>query len=92
MRAMQIVGALLVAAGLFIMIKSPSYSSEKSVLKVAGLEAKVNDNTKFQPGPAARRLPQAWCWWSWGFASASQLVSCLRSARSSRRRAVVVLG
>jgi drug/metabolite transporter (DMT)-like permease len=43
MRAMQIVGALLVAAGLFIMIKSPSYSSEKSVLKVAGLEAKVNE-------------------------------------------------
>jgi drug/metabolite transporter (DMT)-like permease len=43
MRAMQIVGALLIAAGLFIMIKSPSYSSEKSVLKVAGLEAKVNE-------------------------------------------------
>jgi drug/metabolite transporter (DMT)-like permease len=40
---MQIVGALLIAAGLFIMIKSPSYSSEKSVLKVAGLEAKVNE-------------------------------------------------
>ena len=43
MRAVQIVGALLIAAGLFILIKSPSYSSEKSVLKVAGLEAKVNE-------------------------------------------------
>jgi hypothetical protein len=43
MRALQIVGALLIAGGLFILIKSPSYSSEKSVLKVAGLEAKVNE-------------------------------------------------
>jgi drug/metabolite transporter (DMT)-like permease len=43
MRALQIVGALLIAGGLFILIKSPSYSSEKSVLKVAGIEAKVNE-------------------------------------------------
>jgi hypothetical protein len=43
MRGLQIIGALLIAAGLFILIKSPSYSSEKSVLKVAGLEAKVNE-------------------------------------------------
>jgi hypothetical protein len=43
MRALQIVGALLVAGGLFILIRSPSYSSQKSVLKVAGIEAKVNE-------------------------------------------------
>jgi hypothetical protein len=43
MRALQIVGALLIAGGLFILIRSPSYSSEKSVLKVAGIEAKVNE-------------------------------------------------
>ena len=43
MRALQIVGALLIAGGLFVLIKSPSYSTEKSVLKVAGLEAKVNE-------------------------------------------------
>jgi hypothetical protein len=43
MRALQIVGALLIAGGLFILIKSPSYSSQKSVLKVAGIEAKVNE-------------------------------------------------
>jgi hypothetical protein len=43
MRALQIVGALLIAGGLFILVKSPSYSSEKSVLKVAGLEAKVTE-------------------------------------------------
>jgi hypothetical protein len=43
MRALQIIGALLIAGGLFILIRAPSYSSEKSVLKVAGLEAKVNE-------------------------------------------------
>jgi glycerol uptake facilitator-like aquaporin len=41
MRIAQIVGALLIAAGLFILIKSPSYSSDKSLFKVAGIEAKV---------------------------------------------------
>jgi hypothetical protein len=43
MRGLQIVGALLIAAGLFILIRSPSFSSEKSVLKVGTLEAKVNE-------------------------------------------------
>ncbi len=43
MRALQVIGALLIAGGLFILIRAPSYSSEKSVLKVAGLEAKVNE-------------------------------------------------
>jgi hypothetical protein len=49
MRALQIVGALLIAGGLYILIRSPSYSSEKSVLKVAGLEAKVNEEREI-PG------------------------------------------
>jgi drug/metabolite transporter (DMT)-like permease len=43
MRALQIIGALLIAGGLFVLIKAPSYSSEKSVLKVGTLEAKVNE-------------------------------------------------
>jgi drug/metabolite transporter (DMT)-like permease len=43
MRGLQIVGAILIAAGLFILIRSPSFSSEKSVLKVGTLEAKVNE-------------------------------------------------
>jgi hypothetical protein len=43
MRGLQIIGALLIAGGLFILIRAPSYSSEKSVLKVAGIEAKVNE-------------------------------------------------
>lgn len=42
MRVLQIVGALLIAGGLFILIKAPSYSSEKSVLKIGDVEARVN--------------------------------------------------
>jgi hypothetical protein len=42
MRVLQIVGALLIAGGLFILFKTPSYSSEKSVFKVGDVEAKVS--------------------------------------------------
>ena len=41
MRIVQIVGAVLIAAGLFILIKAPSYSSEQSVFKLGDVEAKV---------------------------------------------------
>jgi len=41
MRVVQILGALLIAGGLFILIKSPSYSSEKSLIKIGDVEAKV---------------------------------------------------
>jgi drug/metabolite transporter (DMT)-like permease len=44
MRGLQIVGALLIAAGLFVLIKAPSYSSEKSVFKVGSVEAKVTED------------------------------------------------
>ena len=44
MRVLAVLGALLVAGGLFILIKSPSYSSEKSVFKVGSVEAKVTQN------------------------------------------------
>lgn len=42
MRVLQIVGAILILGGLFVLIKSPSYSSEKSVLKIGDVEAKVS--------------------------------------------------
>jgi hypothetical protein len=42
MRILQIVGALLIAGGLFVLVKAPSYSSEKSVFKVGSVEAKVS--------------------------------------------------
>jgi hypothetical protein len=41
MRVLQILGVLLIAAGLFVLVKSPSYSSDKSVLKIGNVEAKV---------------------------------------------------
>jgi hypothetical protein len=49
MRVLQIVGALLIAGGLFILIKTPSYSSEKSVFKVGDVEAKVAQDHAVPP-------------------------------------------
>jgi hypothetical protein len=49
MRMLQIVGALLIAAGLFVLIKTPTYSSEKSVLKIGDLEAKVSQEHAIPP-------------------------------------------
>jgi len=40
-RVVQIVGAILIAAGLFMIIRPPSYSREESVFKLGDLEAKV---------------------------------------------------
>lgn len=41
MRALQILGAVLVAAGLFVILRPPSYPHEESVLKLGNIEAKV---------------------------------------------------
>ncbi|MGH8285256.1 MAG: hypothetical protein ACRETT_05765 [Steroidobacteraceae bacterium] len=41
MRVLQIGGAVLIAVGLFILIKGPTYTREESVLKFGDLEAKV---------------------------------------------------
>jgi drug/metabolite transporter (DMT)-like permease len=49
MRVLQILGAILIAGGLFILIKSPSYSSEKSVLKIGDVEAKVTQEHMVPP-------------------------------------------
>jgi hypothetical protein len=49
MRVLQILGAILIAGGLFILIKSPSYSSEKSVLKIGDVEAKVTQQHAVPP-------------------------------------------
>jgi drug/metabolite transporter (DMT)-like permease len=68
MRGLLIVGALLIAGGLFIVIKSPSYSSEKSVLKVGGIEAKVNEQHEI---PA----------WAGGAALAAGLVLAIAGLR-----------
>jgi hypothetical protein len=44
MRALQIVGAILIAGGLYILIKSPTYSSDKSLFKVGQVEAKLQQD------------------------------------------------
>ncbi len=49
MRILQIVGAILIAGGLFVLIKAPSYSSEKSVFKVGDVEAKVSQQQAIPP-------------------------------------------
>jgi drug/metabolite transporter (DMT)-like permease len=49
MRAIQIIGAILIAAGLFILIKSPSYSSDKSLFKVGSVEATVQQDHAIPP-------------------------------------------
>ena len=49
MRVLQILGAIMIAGGLFILIRSPSYSSEKSVLKIGDVEAKVTQQRMIPP-------------------------------------------
>jgi hypothetical protein len=49
MRILQILGAILIAGGLFVLIKSPSYSSEKSVFKIGDVEAKVAQEHAIPP-------------------------------------------
>jgi drug/metabolite transporter (DMT)-like permease len=44
MRVIQIIGAILIAGGLYILIKSPSYASDKSLFKVGSVEAKVQED------------------------------------------------
>ena len=48
MRALQISGLVLIAMGLWIFIRPPSYSREESVLKLGDVEAKVQHQ---QPVP-----------------------------------------
>jgi drug/metabolite transporter (DMT)-like permease len=49
MRILQILGVILIAGGLFILIKAPSYSSDKSLFKVGDVEAKVSQDHTIPP-------------------------------------------
>jgi drug/metabolite transporter (DMT)-like permease len=49
MRILQVVGALLIVGGLFILIRAPSYSSEKSLFKIGDVEAKVAQDHAIPP-------------------------------------------
>jgi hypothetical protein len=48
MRVLQIFGVILIAIGLWILIRPPSYTHERSVLKLGDVEAKVQNQ---QPVP-----------------------------------------
>ena len=49
MRVLQIIGAILILGGLYVLLQSPSYSSEKSVLKIGDVEAKVSQQHAIPP-------------------------------------------
>jgi len=46
---MQIVGAVLIAAGLYALIKPPSYSREQSVMHLGSFEAQVRSEKTLPP-------------------------------------------
>jgi hypothetical protein len=68
MRILQVLGAILIAAGLFVLIKSPSYSSDKSLIKIGSVEAKVSQE---------RAIPA----WAGGAAIAAGIVLIVVGAR-----------
>ena len=70
MRILQVLGAILIVGGLFVLIKSPSYSSEKSVFKVGDIEAKVAQEHPISP-------------WAGGAALAAGVVLIVAGARKT---------
>jgi hypothetical protein len=60
MRYLTISGVVLIAAGLFVILRPPSYSSEQSVLKLGDLEAKVQQQ-RTVPGWVGGALLGAGC-------------------------------
>jgi hypothetical protein len=72
MRILQIVGVILIAAGLFVFIKSPSYSSEKSMIKIGDVEARVSQQHPVPP-------------WVGGAALAAGVILLAAGARKSRK-------
>jgi hypothetical protein len=49
MKVLQIIGAVLIAAGLYVLIKGASYPSDKSLFKVGGVEAKIEQHHEIPP-------------------------------------------
>ncbi len=70
MRALQISGLVLIAMGLWIIIRPPSYSREESVFKFGDLEAKMQER---RPVPG----------WAGGVALGAGLVLVLVGVRKS---------
>jgi len=70
MRALQISGLVLIAIGVWIIIRPPSYSREESVFKFGELEAKMQEQ---------RPIPG----WAGGMALGAGLVLVLVGVRKS---------
>jgi len=49
MRILQILGALLLVGGFYVLIKAPTYGSEQSVVKFGDFEAKVRQERPVPP-------------------------------------------
>jgi drug/metabolite transporter (DMT)-like permease len=49
MKVLQIIGAVLIAAGLFVLVKGASYTSDKSLFKVGNVEAKIAQQRDIPP-------------------------------------------
>ena len=49
MRAMTLIGAILIAAGLFVVINGASFTKDKTVLKAGPLEANVKQQESVPP-------------------------------------------
>jgi drug/metabolite transporter (DMT)-like permease len=49
MKVLQIIGAVLIVAGVFVLVKGASYPSDKSLFKVGDVEAKVEEHHSIPP-------------------------------------------
>jgi len=49
MKVLQIIGAVLIAAGLYVLVKGASYPSDKSIFKVGDVEAKIEQYHQVPP-------------------------------------------
>ena len=49
MKILQIIGALLIVGGLYVLIQGASYPSDKSLFKVGGVEAKIEEHHAVPP-------------------------------------------
>jgi hypothetical protein len=49
MKAIQIIGVLLILGGLYVLVARASYPSDKSLFKVGGVEAKIEEHHDIPP-------------------------------------------
>jgi hypothetical protein len=70
MRALQIAGLVLIAIGLWIIVRPPTYSRDETVLKLGDIEAKMREQ---------RTVPE----WAGGIALGAGIVIVLVGIRKT---------